>query len=72
MWSLYTGLTPANEELAKLQQDEDSEDPIDPGDPDVETGRHDSSDEFYEAVDNGEVQPEVKKDPKDIQDLGLD
>ena len=61
---LFTGLTPASEELQKLQ----GEDGEDPGNPDV-YGGDESSEEFYEVVDNGDGQPASSKDD---DDLGLD
>lgn len=60
---LFTGLTPASEELQKLQEDGE-----DPGDPDAEGG-DESSEEFYEVVDDGNGQPASSKDD---DDLGLD
>lgn len=56
------GLTPANEEFQKLK--EDGKDP----DVDVENG-DESSEEFYEVVDDGDGQPASGKDDND---LGLD
>ena len=57
---LLTGLTPASEELQKLQEDGEN--------PDAEGG-DESSEEFYEVVDDGDRQPASSKDG---DDLGLD
>ena len=60
---LFTGLTPASEEFQKLQEDGE-----DPDDQDVRNGEE-SSEEFYEVVDDGDGQPASSKDDND---LGLD
>ena len=63
---LFTGLTPASEEFQKLQKDGE-----DAGDLDVDIGNgNESSEEFYEVVDDGDGQPAASS--KDDDDLGLD
>ena len=56
---MFVGLTPAREEFQNFEQDDGGEDAGDGGE---------SSDEFYEVVDNGDGPPASKDD----NDLGLD